>query len=69
MSFFGLLGIAFIVLQLSGQISWPWIWVTSPLWGGGILWILAIFVGVLAGRRSQRRKRELWDRFNRSIRP
>ncbi len=29
--FFGLLTIVFIVLKLIGVISWPWIWVLSPI--------------------------------------
>jgi hypothetical protein len=32
--FFGLLGILFIALKLTGVIAWDWIWVTAPLWGG-----------------------------------
>lgn len=31
--FFGLLGIAFIVLKLCGVIAWSWWWVICPLWG------------------------------------
>jgi len=30
--FFGLLTIAFIVLKLCDVITWPWLWVLSPLW-------------------------------------
>ena len=30
--FFGLLGIAFIVLKLCGVIDWSWWWVLSPIW-------------------------------------
>jgi len=41
-SFTGLLFIVFLVLKLTGVISWSWWWVTAPLWGG-----LAIVVGVL----------------------
>lgn len=41
-SFFGLLGIVFIVLKLCGVIAWSWWWVTSPLWGGAALGIAAI---------------------------
>nr|DAW70660.1 MAG TPA: transmembrane protein [Caudoviricetes sp.] len=31
--FAGLLTIAFIVLKLTGVISWGWFWVLSPIWG------------------------------------
>ena len=30
--FYGLLGIAFIVLKLCNVITWPWIWVLAPIW-------------------------------------
>ena len=50
--FFGLLGIAFIVLKLMGYINWSWWWVTAPLWGPFVLvlsifLILSIVIGVL----------------------
>jgi hypothetical protein len=28
----GLLGVAFIVLKLTGHIAWSWFWVLSPFW-------------------------------------
>ena len=31
-TFIDLLGLAFIVLKLTGVIDWPWVWVTAPLW-------------------------------------
>lgn len=30
--FVGLLTIVFIVLKLTGYITWSWFWVLSPLW-------------------------------------
>jgi len=30
--FCGLLGVAFIVLKLTGHIAWSWLWVLSPIW-------------------------------------
>ena len=30
--FGGLLAVAFIVLKLTGYISWSWVWVLAPLW-------------------------------------
>jgi hypothetical protein len=39
----GLLGVAFIVLKLTGVIDWSWWYVTMPLWGG-----LVIVLAVLA---------------------
>lgn len=41
--FFGLLGVAFIVLKLTGFIDWSWWWVTAPLWGG-----FAVFLAIVA---------------------
>jgi hypothetical protein len=32
----------FLVLKLTGVITWSWWWVTCPLWGG-----LAIILGIL----------------------
>lgn len=43
----GLLGIVFVVLKLTGYITWSWWWVTAPFWGGfalmGIIAICALF--------------------------
>ncbi len=30
--FTGLLTVLFIGLKLTGHITWPWLWVLSPLW-------------------------------------
>ena len=30
--FCGLLAIVFIVLKLTGVISWSWLWVLAPIW-------------------------------------
>lgn len=30
--FCGLLTILFIALKLTGNISWSWVWVLSPIW-------------------------------------
>ena len=35
--------IVFLILKLTGVISWSWWWVTTPLWGP-----IALIVGVLA---------------------
>lgn len=46
----GLLGVAFVVLKLTGVITWSWWWVTVPFWGGLALVLGIITVGfVLAG--------------------
>lgn len=43
--FTGALTIAFIVLKLTGVITWSWWWVLSPLWIGFILFV--VFVAIL----------------------
>lgn len=30
--FAGLLTIVFIILKLTGHITWSWLWVLSPIW-------------------------------------
>ena len=47
--FCGLLTIVFIVLKLTGYITWAWTWVLAPLWIPVVL-VLAIFtvVGLVA---------------------
>ena len=42
----GLLGVAFVVLKLTGVIDWSWWWVTLPFWGG---FALALIVLVIFG--------------------
>lgn len=42
--FTGLLTIVFIVLKLTGVISWSWLWVLSPLWIGFSLAMLILIV-------------------------
>lgn len=45
----GALGIAFIVLKLTGVIDWSWWWVLSPFWGSFALVILVILIVVAFG--------------------
>lgn len=43
---FGLLGVLFVALKLTGVISWSWWWVTAPFWGGlAIVLILLAIIG------------------------
>jgi len=48
----GLLGIAFVVLKLTGYIDWSWWWVTAPFWGGiaiaGVIILAALLVALVA---------------------
>ncbi len=43
-SFAGLLTIVFIVLKLTGTITWSWWWVLSPIWISFMLVLLIILV-------------------------
>jgi hypothetical protein len=45
--FFGLLGIVFIVLKLTGVIKWAWVWVLAPIWGSIALALILILVLVI----------------------
>ncbi len=33
--------IVFLTLKLAGLVTWPWVWVLSPLWIEVTLWLLA----------------------------
>lgn len=54
----GLLGVAFVVLKLTGVIDWSWWWVTVPFWGGLVLVfpiILIVFIVKLIAIKKLRR--------------
>ena len=44
--------IVFLVLQLCKVIAWSWWWVTAPLWGGFILYLIYYVVSYLAFSRQ-----------------
>jgi len=45
----GLLTVLFIGLKLTGHITWPWVWVLSPLWISFLLFaVVAAIVIILA---------------------
>jgi hypothetical protein len=44
--FSGLLTVLFIGLKLTGYITWPWVWVLSPLWISALL-VLAVLAIIL----------------------
>lgn len=45
-SFGSLLAIVFIVLKLTGYITWSWVWVLAPLWIPVVGFI--VFAGIAA---------------------
>ena len=52
-SIFTLLAVLFIGLKLTGYISWPWVWVLSPLWiGFAIFLVIALFALVVVAAFS-----------------
>lgn len=51
--FFGLLGIVFITLKLTGVIDWSWWWVTAPLWVGPVLMLVVAFAYVSIATRGR----------------
>ena len=40
----GIVFILFLILKLTGSISWSWWWVTSPLWIVAALCVVAIAI-------------------------
>lgn len=43
----GLLGVAFVVLKLTGHITWSWWLVTLPFWGGfAIVGTILLIIGL-----------------------
>lgn len=48
-SFCGMLTILFIALKLTGVISWPWLWVWSPLLIGYAAIILFFIIALIFG--------------------
>lgn len=45
--FYGMLTILFIVLKLTGHITWPWLWVLSPIWLAMLLAIVILVTVVV----------------------
>ena len=50
MGFISVLTLIFVVLKLTNNISWSWIWVLSPIWISIILIILIFGIILVAGR-------------------
>lgn len=50
--FLGILGIVFIVLKLTGVITWNWLLVLSPLILDFVLIVIAIVIYVIAELKS-----------------
>ena len=52
--FWDLLAVAFIVLKITGAITWSWWWVLAPIWApvalGLIILIIAVIIAALASK-------------------
>lgn len=40
----GVLGVAFVVLKLTGVIAWSWLWVLAPFWAPLALFLVFALV-------------------------
>jgi hypothetical protein len=51
--FTGLLTVLFVGLKLTGHITWPWLWVLSPIWISALIGItvltILLIVAIVAG--------------------
>jgi len=41
---FGILGLIFITLKLTGHITWSWLWVLAPFWIPFVVFITIMIV-------------------------
>ena len=55
--FSGMLAILFIGLKLTGHITWPWLWVLSPIWITGIGTVLTMGIAFYIYRRDENKKK------------
>ena len=55
MGFISVLTLIFIVLKLTNNISWSWVWVLSPIWISTILIILIFGIILVSGRIKKRK--------------
>ena len=46
--FTGLLTVLFVGLKLTGHITWPWLWVLSPLWISALIVIAILTIFLIA---------------------
>jgi hypothetical protein len=45
----GLLTVLFIGLKLTGYITWPWVWVLSPMWISALIFLAIVAVVLIVG--------------------
>ena len=59
----GVLFIVFLVLKLTGNINWSWLWVLSPIWipialfiGFSLIFVLIFIVAIALGHNPNKVK-------------
>ena len=67
--FCGLLTIAFIILKLTGVISWSWLWVLAPIWipAAIVLAVLLVVLIVVLVKEGVKQTEEKQRRQERSL--
>jgi len=45
--FLGTLGLIFVILKMTGNITWPWLWVLAPFWLPLAASLLVLLVALL----------------------
>ena len=68
LGFPGALAIVFTTLKLIGKITWPWLWVLSPIWIPLVILIIVICIWAIVQLRETRKEvkqMEEWRRQNR----
>lgn len=58
---FSLLGLAFILLKLTGVITWSWWLVTSPLWIGATIFVLFFALAIMLFLDDQKEMEKLYS--------
>ena len=66
---FGLLGVAFVVLKLTGYIDWSWWYVTLPFWGGAAFVLGVLLIALLFAAVAEMWRRLPWKSRSRSSTP
>jgi hypothetical protein len=52
--FMTLLAIVFITLKLTGNISWPWLWVLAPIWAPFLIFgVIAYIIVIIADLKDE----------------
>lgn len=61
---FGFVFLVFLVLKLTGHITWSWWWITSPIWIGFILWLIIGIFGLYLTNSKSYKRRKMFNHLN-----